>query len=223
MLKPFDLQALYIILCIKVALVTELALGYGGSVGALKSMGALDMGLKEEELQPLVDMWRKANPNITAYWWAVDDAVKKAIRERLPQRVGRVSFRVTSDTLFIRLPSGRKLTYLKPRLQLNQYGSESVTYFGQDAQKHWSRIESYGPKFVENIVQAISRDILAAAMKRLQPCRIVGHVHDEVIIEAPPEMTVQEVCNVMSQTPDWLPGINLRADGYLCEDFYRKE
>ena len=202
--------------------IAELALGYGGSTGALKAMGALDMGLEEKELQPLVDAWRSTNPNIVRFWWDVDAAVKKAVREHLPARVGCISFFWKSGMLFIELPSGRRLAYVKPRIGINHFGGESVTYMGIDAQKKWSRIESYGPKFTENIVQAISRDLLAAAMRRLSGYRIVGHVHDEVIIEAGPEVNLQEICRLMSQAPDWLPGIDLRADGYEC-DFYMKD
>ncbi len=202
--------------------IAELALGYGGSTGALKAMGALEMGLEEKELQPLVDAWRSTNPNIVRFWWDVDAAVKTAVREHLPARVGRVSFFWKSGMLFIELPSGRRLAYVKPRMGINHFGGESVTYMGIDAQKKWSRIESYGPKFTENIVQAISRDLLAAAMRRLSGYQIVGHVHDEVIIETGPEVSVSEVCRLMGQAPDWLSGIDLRADGYEC-DFYMKD
>ena len=202
--------------------IAELALGYGGATGALKAMGALDMGLEEDELQPLVSMWREANPHIVQYWWDIDAAIKEAIQLRIPTKVGAVRFECTSGMLFIHLPSGRRLSYVKPRIEPNQYDGESITYSGPDANKKWGRIESYGPKFVENIVQAVSRDILAAAMKRLKEYRIVGHVHDEVIIEAPQETALQEVCDLMGQTPIWLPGILLRADGYECE-FYMKD
>lgn len=202
--------------------VAELALGYGGATGALRAMGALDMGLEEEELQPLVSMWREANPCIVQYWWDIDAAIKEAIRLRIPTKVGAVRFECTSGMLFIHLPSGRRLSYIKPRIEPNQYDGESIMYSGPDANKKWGRIESYGPKFVENIVQAVSRDILATAMKRLKAYRIVGHVHDEVIIETPQETSLQEVCDIMGQTPDWLPGILLRADGYQCA-FYMKD
>ena len=202
--------------------IAELALGYGGSVGALKAMGALDMGLTEDELQPLVDMWRSSNPNITAYWWAVDAAVKDAIQMRTETKVGDVTFVMRNGMLFITLPSGRKLSYVKPRIGENKFGGESVTYMGIDAQKKWSRIESYGPKFVENIVQAVSRDILAHAMRTLSYCQIVGHVHDELIIECSPEASLDAICKQMGRTPPWLPGIELRADGYECE-FYKKD
>ncbi|MCR5811561.1 MAG: DNA polymerase [Lachnospiraceae bacterium] len=202
--------------------IAELALGYGGSVGALKAMGALDMGLSEDELQPLVSMWRESNPRIVQYWWKVDNAIKTAIREHVPTQVGNVRFFWKSGMLFIELPSGRRLAYIKPRIGENKFGGESITYMGTDAQKKWNRIESYGPKFTENIVQAISRDILAYAMNTLKNYRIVGHVHDEVIIETPPEISVESVCELMGQTPPWVPGLLLRADGYEC-DFYKKD
>lgn len=202
--------------------IAELALGYGGSVGALKAMGALEMGLSEDELQPLVDMWRSSNPNITAYWWAVDHAVKTAVKTKIPQKVGAIQFTAKSGMLFITLPSGRQLAYAKPRIGQNKFGGESVTYMGVDAQKKWSRIESYGPIFVENIVQAVSRDILANAMKTLSHCFIVGHVHDELIIEASSNVSLRAVCEQMGRTPAWMPGLVLRADGYECA-FYQKE
>lgn len=202
--------------------IAELALGYGGGVGAMKSMGALDMGLTEEELQPIVDRWRASNPNITRYWWKIDAAVKKTVKQHLPSEVGCIRFEWKSNMLFIWLPSGRRLSYVKPKMCLNQFGSESVCYMGTDNQKHWSRIESYGPKFVENIVQAVSRDILCYAIRNLSDRFIVGHVHDEVIIECPPDVSYQEICDLMGQAPPWLPGICLRADGYTTE-FYRKD
>ena len=202
--------------------IAELALGYGGSVGALKAMGAIEMGLAEEELQPLVSMWRESNPRIVQYWWKVDTAVKTAIKEHVPTQVGIVQFFWKSGMLFIELPSGRRLAYVKPRIGENKFGGESITYMGTDAQKKWNRIESYGPKFTENIVQAISRDILAYAMNTLKDYLIVGHVHDEVIIEAPTEVSMNDVCELMGQTPPWVPGLLLRADGYEC-DFYRKD
>lgn len=181
--------------------IAELALGYGGSVGALKAMGATDMGIPEEELQPLVDMWRSSNPHITQYWWAVDAAVKEAISLRTETRVGDITFVMRNGMLFITLPSGRRLSYVKPRLGENRFGGESVTYMGIDATKHWSRIESYGPKFVENIVQAVSRDILAYAMRTLSYCQIVGHVHDELIIECSPDVSLDAICEQMGRTP----------------------
>ena len=201
--------------------IAELALGYGGSVGALKAMGAIEMGLAEVELQPLVDMWRSSNPNITAFWWAVDTAIKNAIKQRTQTWVGDITFLVKSGMLFITLPSGRRLSYVKPQIGMNKFGGESVTYMGIDATKHWSRVESYGPKFVENIVQAVSRDILAYAMRSLSCCRIVAHVHDELIIEANSDLSLEEVCQKMSQTPPWIPGLLLQADGYECM-FYKK-
>lgn len=202
--------------------IAELALGYGGSVGALRSMGALDMGLTEEELKPLVDMWRNANPNIVKFWWKVDRAVKDAVREHIPSKVGLLKFYYKSGMLFIVLPSGRKLTYVKPRMGVNQFGGESVTYEGVGATKKWERIESYGPKFVENLVQGISRDILMYAMQTLSHCFICSHIHDELIIECNEKMSLSAVCEQMSKTPPWVKGLLLRADGYEC-DFYKKD
>ena len=202
--------------------IAELALGYGGSVGALKSMGALDNGLQEEELQPLVNAWRQANPNIVQFWWDVDNAVKTTVRQRIKTEVRGIRFSYKSGMLFITLPSGRQLAYVKPRIGENRFGGESVTYEGIGATKKWERIESYGPKFVENIVQAISRDLLCFAMRNLSFCQIVGHVHDEVIIECSPEVSVQSLCDIMSRSPDWMPGILIRGDGYQC-DFYQKD
>ena len=202
--------------------IAELALGYGGSVGALKSMGALDNGLQEEELQPLVSAWRQANPNIVQFWWDVDNAVKTTVRQRIKIEVRGIRFSYKSGILFITLPSGRQLSYVKPRIGENRFGGESVTYEGIGATKKWERIESYGPKFVENIVQAISRDLLCFAMRNLSFCQIVGHVHDEVIIECSPEVSVQSLCGIMSRSPDWMPGILIRGDGYQC-DFYQKD
>ena len=202
--------------------IAELALGYGGSVGALKSMGALQMGLEEEELQPLVDMWRSANPNIVKFWWEVDRAVKKAVKEKESSRIGNIIFSCRSEMLFIGLPSGRKLSYVKPRMGTNIFGSESVTYEGVGGTKKWERIESYGPKFVENIVQAISRDILMYAIRTLSHCFICGHVHDELIIECDKRVSLDAICEQMGRTPPWIEGILLRADGYEC-DFYKKD
>lgn len=202
--------------------IAELALGYGGSVGALISMGALEMGLPEEDLQPLVNAWRSSNPMITAFWWDVDRAVKTAITKRIPMEVRGIKFFYKSGMLFIQLPSGRRLSYVKPRIGVNQFGGESVTYEGAGSTKKWERIESYGPKFVENIVQAISRDILCYAMKTLRHCFIVGHVHDELIIECDPRVDLKVVCEQMGRSPDWMPDILLRADGYET-DFYKKD
>ena len=202
--------------------IAELACGYGGSVGALKAMGALDMGLTEKELQPLVNSWRQANPNIVLFWWDVDNAVKTAVKDLIPTSVHNIQFEVKSGILFISLPSGRKLSYIKPRITENQFGGESVTYEGTGTAKRWERLESYGPKFVENIVQAISRDILAYSLKLLNEFKIVGHVHDEVIIECPMEQKLDEIAALMGNAPDWLSDINLRADGYECL-FYQKD
>lgn len=202
--------------------IAELALGYGGSVGALKAMGALDMGLEEEELQPLVDSWRAANPNIVRFWWDVDRCVKDTVKNRVTTETHGIRFFYQSGMLFILLPSGRRLSYVKPRMGENRFGGESVTYEGVGGTKKWERIESYGPKFVENIVQAISRDILSFAMQNLSHCFICGHVHDEIIIEADPQISVTEVCKQMSQVPPWAKGLLLDADGYECE-FYQKD
>lgn len=202
--------------------IAELALGYGGSVGALKAMGALEMGLAEEELQPLVNAWRQSNPHIVRFWWDVDTAVKRTIKERKPQVVKGVKFFYQSGMLFILLPSGRTLAYVKPRIGENRFGGESVTYEGVGGTKKWERIESYGPKFVENIVQATSRDILMYAMKTLWCCSIVAHVHDELIIEADPRMSLDVLCEQMARVPPWAEGLILRADGYVC-DFYKKD
>ena len=202
--------------------IAELALGYGGSVGALTAMGALDMGLAEEELQPLVTAWRASNPNIVRFWWDVDAAVKTAIRQRTSTETHGIRFLHKSGMLFIALPSGRRLSYVKPRIGENRFGSESLTYEGIGPTKAWERIESYGPKFVENIVQAISRDILMHAIKTLRHCSIVGHVHDELIIECDMDMPLDSICSQMGQTPDWIRGLLLRADGYEAP-YYQKE
>lgn len=199
-----------------------LSCGYGGAVGALKAMGALEAGMKEDELQPLVESWRAANPNIVAFWWAVDAAVKECIKMRLPTETHGIRFDYQSAMLFITLPSGRRLAYVKPRIGENQFGGESVTYMGVGGTKKWERLESYGPKFVENIVQATARDILCHAMQTLRNCAIVAHVHDEIIIEADRRMSVEAVCEQMGRTPPWAKGLKLRADGYECE-FYQKD
>ena len=199
-----------------------LSCGYGGSVGALKAMGALEAGMTEEELQPLVDSWREANPNIVRFWWDVDRAVKDCIRQRVPTETHGLHFDYRSAMLFITLPSGRRLAYVKPRIGENQFGGESVTYMGVGGTKKWERLESYGPKFVENIVQGTARDILCYAMQTLKNCSIVAHVHDEIIIEADRRMSVEAVCEQMGRTPPWAKGLKLRADGYECE-FYQKD
>lgn len=202
--------------------IAELALGYGGSVGALKAMGALEMGLQEEELKPLVDAWRTATPMIVKLWWAVDDAVMTVIRMKSSTETHGIRFTCQSGMLFITLPSVRQLSYVKPRIGENQFGSPAATCMGTNAARQWDRLESYGPKFVENIVQAISRDILCYAMQTLRCCSIVAHVHDELIIEADPCMSVEAVCEQMGRTPPWAPGLHLRADGYAT-DFYKKD
>lgn len=202
--------------------IAELALGYGGSVGALKSMGALEMGLTEEELQPLVDSWRNSNPMITAFWWDVDTAVKTAIKQRIPTEVREIKFFYRSGMLFIKLPSSRILSYVKPRIGENKFGGESVTYEGIGSTKKWERIESYGPKFVENIVQAVSRDLLCYAMHNLSDQQICGHVHDELIIECSEDTDVSNITSVMGQSPVWMPDILIRGDGYETK-FYKKD
>lgn len=202
--------------------IAELALGYGGSVGALKAMGALEMGLSEDELRPLVSAWRSANPNIVKFWWDVDRAAMKAVRDRTMTETHGIRFGYQSGMLFITLPSGRRLSYVKPRIGTNQFGSDCVTYEGVGGTKKWERIESYGPKFVENIVQAISRDILSFAMQTLRHCSIVMHIHDEVVIEAGPEMSAEILCQQMSRTPPWAEGLLLIADGFDCS-FYKKD
>lgn len=202
--------------------IAELALGYGGSIGALKSMGAIEMGLQENELQPLVNAWRDANPKITALWWSVDRAVKKAVKEKTTTTTHGIKFICKSGMLFIELPNGRRLAYVKPRIGENKFGGESVTYEGVGTNKKWEQLESYGPKFVENIVQAIARDILCYALQTLSHCFIVAHVHDEIILEADRRMSVEAVCEQMARVPDWAAGLQLRADGYECE-YYKKD
>ena len=202
--------------------IAELALGYGGSVGALKSMGALDMGISEEELQPLVDAWRSSNQNIVKFWWAVDSAVKTTIKTRRMTETHGIKFMYKSGMLFIHLPSGRNLCYVKPKIGENKFGGESITYEGTGGTKKWERLESYGPKFVENIVQAISRDILMNSIRTLSHCFIVGHVHDELIIECSKDVSLGAICEQMGRTPSWMPNIQLRADGYQTV-FYKKD
>lgn len=205
--------------------ISELALGYGGAVGALTSMGALKMGLTEEELPGLVSTWRSANPHITAFWWAVDEAAITAVRDKKPSKVGRVSFEYKSGILFVTLPSGRKLSYVKPRMMLNKFGREGLTYEGIGESKKWMRLETYGPKLVENIVQAASRDILAEAMLRLEKegFDIVCHVHDEVVLEVPDgKSSVEEVNEIMAVNPVWTEGLPLKAAGFESP-FYKKD
>ena len=202
--------------------IAELALGYGGSVGALKSMGALDMGLSEDELQPLVSAWRAANPNIVRFWWDVDRAAMTAVRDRTVTETHGIRFGFQSGMLFITLQSGRRLSYVKPRIGTNQFGSPCVTYEGIGGTKKWERTQSYGPKFVENIVQATSRDILSHAMQTLRHCSIVMHIHDEIVIEADQRMSTEVLCQQMSRTPPWAKGLILAADGFDCS-FYKKD
>lgn len=202
--------------------IAELALGYGGSVGALKAMGALDMGLTENELKPLVDAWCSSNTNIVSLWWDVDRAVKTTIQTKILTETHGIKFICKSGMLFIHLPSGRNLCYVKPKICLNQFGSESVSYEGIGQTKKWERIESYGPKFVENIVQAISRDILAFSTRSLSYCFICGHVHDELIIECSKNVSLDAICKQMGRFPSWMSDILLRADGYETE-FYKKD
>ena len=202
--------------------IAELALGYGGSVGALKSMGALEMGVPEEELKPLVDAWRASNPRIVQFWWDVDRGVKRCVKERCATETHGLRFTYESGFLFITLPSGRRLAYVRPKIGENRFGGESVTYEGVGGTKKWERLESYGPKFVENIVQATARDILMYAMQTLRCCSIVAHVHDELIIECDRGVSLAAVCEQMGRTPPWAKGLLLRADGYEC-DFYKKD
>ena len=202
--------------------IAELALGYGGSVGALKAMGALDMGLYEDELQSLVNAWRSANPNIVRFWWAVDRAAMTAVKDRTVTETHGIRFSYQSGMLFITLPSGRRLAYVKPRIGENQFGSPCVTYEGVGGTKKWERIDTYGPKLVENVVQATSRDILSYAMRTLRHCAIVMHVHDEIIIEADRRLSTRVLCQQMSRTPPWVKGLLLRADGFETE-FYKKD
>ena len=202
--------------------IAELALGYGGSVGALKAMGALEMGLQEDELPALVSAWRQANPKIVHFWWAVDRAVMDAVKNKTTMKTHGIIFSARNGMLFITLPSGRSLAYVKPKIGENRFGGDCITYEGIGGTKKWERIDSYGPKFVENIVQATSRDILCYAMKTLRCCSIVMHIHDELVIEADRRMSLQAVCDQMSRTPPWASGLQLRADGYET-DFYKKD
>lgn len=202
--------------------IAELALGYGGSVGALKAMGALDMGLSEDELPALVDAWRQANPRIVEFWWAVDRAVMEAVKYKHTTTDYGLTFSCKSGMLFITLPSGRKLAYVKPKIGTNKFGGSCITYEGVGGTKKWERLDSYGPKFVENIVQATARDILCYAMKTLRCCSIVMHIHDELVIEADPKVSLDAICEQMSRTPPWAKGLLLRADGYTTP-FYKKD
>ena len=202
--------------------IAELALGYGGSVGALKAMGALEMGLSEDELPALVSAWRQSNPKIVQFWWAVDRAVMDAVTRKTTTKTHGIVFSARNGMLFITLPSGRSLAYVKPKIGTNKFGGDCITYEGVGGTKKWERLDSYGPKFVENIVQATSRDILCYAMRTLRCCSIVMHIHDEVVIEADRRMSLQAVCEQMGRTPPWAKGLRLRADGYET-DFYKKD
>ncbi|MGB4408215.1 MAG: DNA polymerase [Sphaerochaeta sp.] len=202
--------------------IAELALGYGGSVGALKTMGALDMGLEENELKPLVNVWRQSNPNIVQFWWDVDKVVKEAVKDRISTNTHGIKFSYESGFLFITLPSGRRLAYVKPRMGTNDFGSDCVTYEGVGATKKWERIETYGPKVVENIVQAISRDILCYSMQQLKDHRICMHIHDEIVIEAPAEVELKDIEASMAASPSWADGLLLNADGFETK-FYKKD
>ena len=202
--------------------IAELALGYGGSVGALKAMGALEMGLQEDELPALVSAWRQANPKIVQFWWAVDRAVMDAVTHKTTTKTHGIVFSARNGMLFITLPSGRSLAYVKPKIGTNKFGGDCITYEGVGGTKKWERLDSYGPKFVENIVQATSRDILCYAMRTLRCCSIVMHIHDEVVIEADRRMSLTAVCDQMGRTPPWASGLQLRADGYET-DFYKKD
>ena len=202
--------------------IAELALGYGGSVGALKAMGALEMGLSEDELPQLVDAWRQSNPKIVSFWWDVDRAAMEAVKFHHATKTHGILFSYRSGMLFITLPSGRNLAYVKPKVGTNKFGGECITYEGVGGTKKWERLESYGARFVENIVQATSRDILCYAMKTLRCCSIVMHIHDELVIEADPRMSLEAVCEQMGRTPPWAKGLLLRADGYETE-FYKKD
>ena len=202
--------------------IAELALGYGGSVGALKAMGAIEMGLTEEELPPLVEAWRQSNPNIVKLWWDVDRAAMEAVKYHHASKTHGILFAYRSGMLFITLPSGRNLAYVKPKVGTNKFGGECITFEGTGGTKKWERLDSYGPKLVENIVQATSRDILCYAMKTLRCCSIVMHIHDELVIEADPRMSLQAVCDQMGRTPPWAEGLQLRADGYET-GFYKKD
>lgn len=199
-----------------------LSCGYGGSVGALIAMGALESGMKEEELQPLVDAWREANPNIVSFWWGVDKASKEAVQKHYISRINGIEFSYKSGIMFIRLPSGRCLAYVRPKMGENRFGGESVTYEGIGQDKKWTRLETFGGKLVENITQAVARDILMNAMVNMRDYRIVAHVHDELIIECPEDTNVEELCSKMSESPEWMPDITLKAEGFETK-FYKKD
>lgn len=199
-----------------------LSCGYGGSVGALIAMGALESGMEESELQPLVDAWRKANPHIVNFWWSVDGAAKEAVIGRTTTSTHGIRFIYRSGMLFIELPSGRRLAYVKPKMGENRFGGESITYEGTNGTtKKWERLETFGGKLVENLTQATARDILMFAIRNMKDYRIVAHVHDEVIVECQEDVSVDSICQLMSKTPDWAEGLTLKAEGYEGK-FYQK-
>lgn len=186
------------------------------------AMGALDAGMQQEELAPLVATWRDANPNIVKFWWDIDRAIKHYIVYKFKQCVGKVCVEYRNDMLFITLPSGRRLSYVKPKLDYNKFGAESVVYWALDMSKKWSRIESYDPKFVENITQAVAKDILMNSMINLKEFNIVAHVHDELIIEVPEDTDLDYICSMMGKAPAWADGLVLRSDGYNTK-YYKKD
>ena len=204
--------------------IAELALGYGGSIGALKAMGATKLGLTEDELPPLVEMWRQASPHIVQFWWDVDKAAKECIKTHLPQTTHGMKFIYRGGCMFLRLRSGRYLCYPKPKIGTNRFGSESITFMGINTVKKWDRIETYGAKLVENIVQATSRDLLAGAMRRLETAGnpVVMHIHDEAVIDAPTDRSLDTMVKIMTEVPDWADGLILNAAGFVG-DFYKKD
>ena len=206
--------------------IAVLACGYNGSVGALKAMGALNMGLSKDELQPIVDAWRQANPNIVQFWHEVDNAATRAISAGRPVTLRNLGFEKKSGMLFITLPSGRRLTYVQPGIGVNRFGGASITYWGQGVSRKWQKLETYGGKLVENIVQATARDLLAEAITRIENAghRIVMHIHDEVVIDEPINsgVTVADICALMNELPEWAAGLPIDAAGYKC-GFYMKD
>lgn len=204
--------------------VAELACGYGGGAGALISMGALDMGLKEDELPDIISSWRDANPEIVKFWYAVEKAAIETVKDHNDRSVGRIGFQFSANTLWIVLPSGRRLAYIKPRLQPNRFGRMALTFEGLGANNKWVRGETYSGKLTENITQATARDLLAEAMHRMELAGldIVGHVHDEVILEVPKrQYTVDDVCNIMNRNPAWADGLPLSSAGYTGNYYYK--
>ena len=204
--------------------IAELALGYGGSIGALKAMGATNLGLTDDELPPLVQMWRNASPHIVQFWWDVDKAAKECIKTHLPQTTHGMKFIYRSGCMFLRLRSGRYLCYPQPKIGINRFGSESITFMGNNTVKKWDRIETYGAKLVENIVQATSRDLLAGAMRRLETAGnpVVMHIHDEAVIDAPTDRSLDTIVKIMTEVPDWADGLILNAAGFVG-GFYKKD